>query len=117
MTGRFEDEATARANSGASRCTASTAPVDQRQRLAVAREQPPDDLVADLLRRLGEPDLVVHVARPLGRAHPHHRRLRALVPAAAALLRQLLAHVVPDLLRVDDHAVEVEDDGLDHGEW
>ena len=49
-------------------------------------------------------------ARPLGRAHAHHRRLRALVPAAAALADELLAHVVPDLLGVDDHAVEIEDD-------
>ena len=36
------------------------------------------------------------------------------VPAAAALARELLAHVVPDLLGVDQQAVDVEDDGLDH---
>ena len=70
--------------------------------LRVAREHPPHDLVVDLLRRLGEPDHVVHVARPLGRAHAHHVRLRALVPAAAALARELLAHLVPDVLGVDD---------------
>jgi hypothetical protein len=36
------------------------------------------------------------------------------MPAAAALLRQLLARAVPDLLGVEQHAVEVEDDGVDH---
>jgi hypothetical protein len=35
------------------------------------------------------------------------------VPAAAALAGELLAHLVPQLLRVDKDAVEVEDDGLD----
>ena len=39
------------------------------------------------------------------------------VPAAAALVRELLAHLVPDLLGVDEHAVEVEDDGVDHSGW
>ena len=81
----------------------------------VAHGKPaPDDLGADLLRRLAEPDHVVHVARPLRRAHAHHVPLRALVPAAAALAGELLAYLVPDLLGVEKHAVEVEDDGLDH---
>ena len=36
-------------------------------------------------------------------------------PAAAALARELLAHVVPDLLGVDQHPVQVEDDrAVDH---
>ena len=34
----------------------------------------------------------------------------------AALADELLAHVVPDLLGVDDHAVEIEDDALDHAD-
>ena len=38
------------------------------------------------------------------------------LPAAAALARQLLAHLVPDVLGVDEHAVEVEDDRLDLGQ-
>jgi hypothetical protein len=36
------------------------------------------------------------------------------VPAATALADERLAHLVPDLLAVDEHAVEVEDDGFDH---
>ena len=44
-------------------------------------------------------------------------RLRAVVPAPAALADELLAHVVPDLLGVDDHAVEIEDHALDHDVW
>ena len=43
--------------------------------------------------------------------------LRALVPAPAALARELLAHLVPDLLGVEQDAVEVEDDRLDHATW
>jgi hypothetical protein len=36
------------------------------------------------------------------------------VPAAAALAGQPLARAVPDLLGVEQHAVEVEDDRLNH---
>jgi hypothetical protein len=36
------------------------------------------------------------------------------VPAAAALADELLANFVPDVLRVEEYAVEVEDDGPDH---
>jgi hypothetical protein len=32
----------------------------------------------------------------------------------AAFVGELLAHLVPDVLGVDEHAVEVEDDRLDH---
>ena len=35
-------------------------------------------------------------------------------PSARRARARRLAHVVPDLLGVDQHAVEVEDDGLDH---
>ena len=87
--------------------------VDQGQFLGVALEQSSHDLVVDLLRRVGEPDDVVHVPRPLGRAHAHHVRLSSLVPGAAALAGELLANLVPDVLRVDEHAVEVEDDRFD----
>ena len=51
-------------------------------------------------------------ARPLRRAHPHHVRLRALGPAAAELTGERLAHLVPQLLGVEQQAVEVEDDGV-----
>jgi hypothetical protein len=36
------------------------------------------------------------------------------VPAAASLAREGLAHLVPDLLGVDEEAVEIEDDCFDH---
>jgi len=39
------------------------------------------------------------------------------VPAAAAFADQTLAHLVPDLLRVEEQAVEVEDDGVGHRPW
>ena len=48
-----------------------------------------------------------------GRAHLHHVRLRPLVPAPASFACELLANLVPQVLRVDDDAVEVEHDGFD----
>ena len=88
-------------------------PGHDRKLVCVAALHPADDLVVDLLRRLGQPDDLVHVARPLRRAHAHHVRLRAVVPAAATLVRERFAHLVPDVLGVHEHAVEVEDDGPD----
>src|SRR5581483_11718683 len=69
------------------------------------------------LGRFGEADAVVHVHRPLFGAHSHHVALRAGMPASAALMCKLLAHVVPHLLGVDQHAVHVEDDRPNHSEW
>ena len=89
ISGRFEDEATAERERGRQARDRLDGARDQRQALAVPLEHPPDDLVVDLLRRLGEAELVVHVARPLGRAHAHHRGLRAVVPAPAALAHEL----------------------------
>ena len=76
ITGRFDDDASP---SGQRRRAAAPrrARREERQPLAVALEHPAHDLVVDLLGRLGEADHVVHVARPLRRAHAHHVRLRA----------------------------------------
>ena len=90
-------------------------PVDEWQR-RVALAHPADHLDVDLLRRIGDPDDIVEVARPLGRAHAGHVRLRLVAPAAAALARKPLAHLVPDVVGVDEDAVEVEDDRLDLGQ-
>ena len=60
---------------------------------------------------------LVQVPRPLGRAHAHHRALDLRVVAAAALADVRLAHRVPDFLGLDQHAVHVEDDGVDHRAW
>ena len=51
------------------------------------------------------------MAWPLGRAHAHHLPLGAFVPAATALPRELFAGRVPNVLGVDEDAVQVEDDG------
>ena len=88
--------------------------VDQRQVVRVPVEHALHDLTIDLFGRLRQTDDVVHVARPLGGAHPHHVRLRLLAPAAASFAREPFSHLVPDLLAVEDDAVEIEDDGLDH---
>jgi hypothetical protein len=87
---------------------------DHREVLAVAILESADDLGVDLVGRLREAYDIVHVARPLGRAHAHHVPLGALVPAAAALFGELLAGLVPDLLGVEQEAVQVEDDALNH---
>ena len=43
-------------------------PVDERQR-RVALAHPAHHLSVDLLGRIGDPDDIVQIARPLGRAH------------------------------------------------
>jgi hypothetical protein len=53
------------------------------------------------------------MAWPFERAHAHHVGLRPVVPAPAALARERLAHLVPDVLRVQEDSVQVEDDRLD----
>ena len=69
----------------------------------------PDDVVVDLGRGHGNAEAVVHVARPFLRAHAHHVGRRTLVPGATALPHEVLARRVPDLLGLDQHAVEIED--------
>ena len=113
ITSRFDDEARPSGHFAASRSTASTAPATSGSDSWYRASSRSHDLGVDLLRRLGETDHVVHVPGPLGRAHPHHVRLGAVVPAAAALARELLADLVPELLRVDQHAVHVQNDGGD----
>ena len=116
ISSRFEDEASPSGNAAASRGDRVERSREPGRARGVAVEHPLDDEPVDLRGRLGEPDPVVHVARPLGRAHPHHVPLGALVPVAAALVRELFAHLVPDLLGVDEHPVEVEDDRGDHSD-
>ena len=87
--------------------------VDQRQPLPVAREHAAHHLGGDLVGLVGHAELLVQVARPFVRAHAHHRALCLLVVAAAALEHERSAHLVPDLLRLDEHAVQVEHDRLD----
>ena len=74
---------------------------NERQVLPVERFEPAHDLGRDLLGRLGQAELVVHVPRPLVRAHAHHRPLRTLVPAPAALLHELSSRLAPDLFGVE----------------
>ena len=90
--------------------------VEQRQALAIPLLHASDYLGSDLLRRLGHPDVLVHVSRPLRRAHPHHRPLRPAVVSPAALACQPLAYVVPHLLGLDQDPVEIEDHRFDHKE-
>src|SRR5207244_8483985 len=89
-------------------------PFDQREVLRVTREHPVDDLAVDLLGRFRQPDHLVQVTRPFGRAHPHHVGLRLRAPAASTFARETFAHFVPQFLAVDDDAAEIEDAGGDH---
>src|SRR4029077_7764559 len=88
--------------------------VDERQLSSVELRQALDALFRDPFRRVGQADHVVHVPRPLGRAHAHHRPLGVGPPVPATLLRDLAPSLVPELLGVEEDAVEVEDDRLDH---
>ena len=114
ISSRLDDEASPSVNCSAMRLHCVEGAGNPRRPGRVALEHPLDHDPVDLLRRLGEADPVVHVARPLGRAHPHHVPLRAVVPAPASLPGELLAHLVPHLLGVDEHPVHVEDDRLGH---
>jgi hypothetical protein len=87
---------------------------EERQPLTVESFEPADDLRGDLLGRLREADHVVHVPRPLGRAHAHHRPLCVVGPAGAPLLGEPAAGLVPELFGVEQDSVEVEDDRFDH---
>ena len=87
---------------------------NQRRPVRVALEHSLDHLGVDLLRRPRDAERVGHVARPLGRAHPHHVARRALGERPAGLAGEPDPHLVPHLLGVDDHTVEVEDDRVDH---
>ncbi len=86
--------------------------VDQGQAVPVAREHAPHDLCGDLVGLIRDAEVLVEVPGPLGRAHAHHRPLRLVVVAAAALADEGLANLVPDLLALDQDAVQVEDDRL-----
>jgi hypothetical protein len=83
------------------------------QPVAVAADQKANDAGRDLLRLERHAELVAHVAAPLGRAHPEHLVLGGVRPRSAALQRDLSLRGVPLLLRIEQQAVEVEDDGLD----
>src|SRR5262249_22700405 len=87
---------------------------DQRQALAVARLHPLDHLGRDLVRRLRPAHPLLHVPPPLRPPQPILRARRPGVVPAAAPRAERLAHAVPDLLRLDQDAAEVEDDRLDH---
>jgi energy-coupling factor transporter ATP-binding protein EcfA2 len=60
---------------------------DQGQMLAVESLHPLYDGGRDLLGRHLHAELLMHVAGPLDRAHPHHLLRGAPAPAAAAVLR------------------------------
>ena len=87
----------------------------------IGLEESPEEINAEVVRRLtelyrqelpvipGAKEAVERLAArwPLGLASSSNRELIDLV-------LELLAGAVPDLLRVDQDAVEVEDDGFDH---
>ena len=114
MSGRFEEEATASGKRAASRWTASTAPSTSGSRSRYAASMSCTTSVVDRLRRRVDSRRLVQVPRPLARAHAHHRALDLVVVAPAVLADIALADRVPDLLGLDQHAVHVEDDSVDH---
>ena len=113
MTSLLEDEASASGQRAAIRATACLGAGQQRQPLLVALEHVRDDAVGDLVRLERDAELVAHVARPLGRAHAEHGLRRPVRPLEAVLGGERPAAAVPGGLRVEQEAVEVEDDGAD----
>jgi hypothetical protein len=82
--------------------------------LSIRREHAMHDLGVDLVGIVRHARGLVEVARPLVRAHAHHRPLDLVVIASVALADVRLAHRVPHLLGLDQHTVHVEDDRVDH---
>jgi hypothetical protein len=62
----------------------------------------------------GYAELLGEIPRPLRRAHAHHRPLRRCVIQPALLDDVPAPYLVPDLLGLEDDAVQVEDDCADH---
>ena len=114
MSGRFDEEAIAERPPLADPSHGLERAGHERQPLAVQSLEPFHDLRRDLLGRIRHAEHVAHVPRPLRRAHAHHGPLRVVTPATAAFLGDLAPRLVPQLLGVEQDAVEIEDDGLDH---
>ncbi len=113
MTCLFEDDASASGQRAAIRATASSAPGSSGSRSLVALEHVRDDAIGDLRRLERHAQRLVHVARPLRRAHAEHRLGRPVGPLEPVLGDERPAPAVPGGLRVEQQAVEVEDDGAD----
>ena len=77
ITLRFEEVASPSGHRAASERDRLDRAGQQRSTFPVALREAVGDLGGDLLRRNRYPELVVHVARPLGRAHAEHVPLRA----------------------------------------
>lgn len=83
--------------------------------LCVASENFPNDEVDEVVGGEVEGQLVMQVGRPFARAHALHRRGRPCLPISAVALGDDTARLVPDPLRDQQDAVEVEHHRLDHG--
>ena len=77
----------------------------------VGVEHPLNHTGVELLGVERRAELVVQISRPFRRAHPHHRGRRLGLPGTAVLGHDPPSRPIPDGLRVDEHAIEVEDQG------
>ena len=68
-----------------------------------------DDLLANCGGRKRDMKIVVHILRPFARTHADHTLLRAIDPAATVLDNECMSHVAPNLLALDQRAIEVKD--------
>ena len=81
--------------------------------LRVASAEPADDAVVDLLVGELHPVVLAHERRPLHGAGAHDHGLVLGPPVAAMGDGEFVAHVVPHLFGLEEHAVKVEDDRVD----
>ena len=84
---------------------------------SVAPTQPLDYAIVDLLVGQVHSVVLTHGGRPLHRVGSHHQRLiEFFAPMPPVRLGEFGTHAVPDLLRIDNDSIEIEDDRINvHG--
>ena len=82
--------------------------------LTVAGCHPVDDQSRHFVGRQADAEVFAQIPGPFRRAHAHELALGVRSPVAAPFPDQFAAHPLPYRLGVDQHAVQVEYDRLDH---
>ena len=114
ISSRFDEDASPSGQRAAERAHGVDAPGSSGSCSRYMRSIRAHDLPVDLFTGELDAELVVHVGRPLRRAHAEHRRGRLLAPAPAGRADELLAWPRSTAARNRQDAVEVEDHRVDH---
>jgi hypothetical protein len=83
---------------------------EQREVFQVTRAHSLKYRLDDLIGRARDCELVLHIGRPFERTHPHHGPGGILTPLATQVAGDGSAGIIPRLLGVEEHPVQIEDD-------